>query len=101
MVPSYRGQRASKCDKVAGNEPRSLVNQLIKRVLTVRTRLAKIDRAGVAGHALAIEHHLLTVALHCELLQVSGKPLQVLLIRQYSHRLCTEEIVVPNGQQAH
>ena len=100
-MPSYRVQRPSECDEVAGNEPRPLVNQLIKRVLAVGTRLAKIDRAGIAGHALAIEHHLLTVALHCQLLQVGRKPLQVLLVRQYGHRLRAEEIGVPDGQQAH
>ena len=44
---------------------------------------------------------MLAVALHRQLLQIRRKSLQVLLVGQDSHGLRAEEIVVPDGQQAH
>ena len=42
---------------------------------------------------------MLAVALHRQLLQVRGKALQVLLVREDGHRLGAEEIRVPHRQQ--
>ena len=44
---------------------------------------------------------MLAVALHRQLLEIGWEPFQVLLVRQYRDRLRSEEIVVPDGQQAH
>src|SRR5208282_99916 len=41
------------------------------------------------------------IALHRKLLEVSGKPFQVLLVRQHSHCLRSEKVVVPDGQKTH
>ena len=44
---------------------------------------------------------MLAVALHGQLLQIGRKALQVLLVGQDRDGLGAEEIVVPDGQQAH
>ena len=44
---------------------------------------------------------MLAVALHRQLLQIGRKPLQVLLVGQHRNGLRAEEVVVPDGQQAH
>ena len=42
---------------------------------------------------------VLAVALHRQLLEVGGKPLQVLVVRQDGDRLGAEEVGVPDGQE--
>src|SRR5215469_5198502 len=101
MMAAERIGRIRERDKVTGNEPRSLVDQLIERVLSVGTRFAPVDRTGVGGHLLSIESHVLAVALHGQLLEIRGKPLQILLVRKDSNRLGSEEVVVPNREKAH
>ncbi len=89
-----------KADKVTGNEPGSLVNQLVEGVLAVGSRLAPVDGAGVVVDVLAFEGDVFAVAFHGELLQVGGKALQVLLVGQDGHGLGVEEVGVPDRQQA-
>ena len=87
-------------DEVGGDELRSLVDQLIERVLAVRSRLTPHDRAGLHAYGVALEVDGLPVALHVELLQVRREPLQVLVVRQDRLRLRAEEVVVPHADQA-
>src|ERR1700751_1349291 len=77
------------------------MDQLIERVLTIGPGLTPVDRAGVVVGPNAVERDVLAVALHGQLLEVGGEALQILLIRQYSDGLSPEEIVVPDGKQAH
>src|SRR2546429_6027924 len=42
----------------------------------------------------------LSVALHRQLLQISRKPLEVLLVRQHRNRLRAEEIGVPEDRKS-
>ena len=44
---------------------------------------------------------MLAVALHGELLEIGGEALEILLVGQHGHGLGAEEIVVPDGEQAH
>ena len=44
---------------------------------------------------------MLAVALHRQLLEIGREALQVLLVGQHRDRLGAEEIVVPDGQEAH
>ena len=99
VMPAKRIERLGERDEVARDEPRSLMNQLIERVLAVGSRLAPIDRAGIVVDLVAIERDVLAVALHRQLLQIGRKSLQVLLVGQHRNRLGAEEIVVPDGQQ--
>ena len=68
-------------------------------MLAVGARLAPVDRAGLVVDALAIERHMLAVALHRELLQIRRKALEVLLVGQHGDGRRVEEIAVPDRQQ--
>ena len=72
------------------------MDQLIERMLTVGTRLAPKDRPGIIIDLHAIERDVLTVALHGELLEIRGKPLQILFVGQHGTSLGAEEIIVPD-----
>src|SRR5262249_49505295 len=98
VVPTERVKGATECDEVGWYEPRSLVDELVKRVLAVGAGLSPIDRAGLIVDLPAIERDILAVALHRELLEIGGKALQVLLVRQDRDGLRSEEIVVPYGE---
>src|ERR1700752_2713035 len=101
MVTSKRIQRLSKSNEVARDQPRSLGDELIKRVLSVGTRLAPVDRPRVIFHGLALARDGLAVAFHHELLQIGGKALQILFIWKNRNRLRAKEIVIPDRQQPH
>src|SRR5207253_9567766 len=73
VLLAQRVQRLAERNEVARDQPGSLMDQLIKGVLTVGAGLAPIDRAGFAGDGLAIERHMLSVALHGQLLEIGGK----------------------------
>src|SRR5262249_44779844 len=66
-------QGLAKADKVARDETRTLMDELVEGVLSVGAGLAPVDGASVVVHARALQGDVLTVALHCQLLQVSGK----------------------------
>src|SRR6185503_8994448 len=55
-------------DEVAWNESRSLMNQLVERVLPVGSRFAPINRAGIVGDFVAVNGDVLAVTLHRQLL---------------------------------
>src|SRR5262249_37023342 len=101
MVPAEPIQRLAKPDEITWDEPGSLVDQLVKRMLTVGSRLPPIDGTGIVIDPLTIESHMFTIAFHGQLLQISRKALEILLIGQHGHGLCAEEVVVPDGQEAH
>ena len=81
-----RVQRLAEADEVTWNQAGALVDQLIERMLPIGARLAPVDRAGFIVHRSAFQRHVLAVALHGQLLQVGGKPFQVLLVGQHRHR---------------
>src|SRR5580704_10458796 len=96
VMPAKRIQCLRESNEVAWDEPCPLVNQLVERVLTVRPRLAPVDGTRLVSYLFPVECDVLAVALHCQLLEISRKALQVLLIRQDRHCLCAEEIVIPD-----
>src|SRR5947209_9026916 len=98
-MAANRVERLGKCDEVARNKPGPLVDELIEGMLAVRPRLAPIDGRCIVRDGLAIQRDVLAVALHRQLLKVSGKALQILLIRQNSDSLRAEEVVVPKREQ--
>src|SRR5262245_58268869 len=100
-MAAERIARLHEGDKVTRYEPGSLVDQLIKGVLSVGPWFAPVNRTSIKGKLLPIEPHVFAVALHGQLLEVCGKPFQILLVRKYSNRLRTEEVVVPNRQKTH
>src|SRR5215813_1065644 len=100
-MTAQRIERFGESDEVARNELGSLMNQLVERVLPVRSRLAPINRTGLIGDLGTVDPYVLAVTLHRQLLQVSRESLQVLFVRQDSDSLGPKEVVVPNGQKSH
>jgi hypothetical protein len=68
-------------------------------MLAVRSRLAPDDRAGLIGNSPAFEVDALAVALHLQLLQISGEAGEISRVRHDADRLSAEEAIVPDGQQ--
>src|SRR5262245_40479921 len=101
MVPAERIERLTEPDEITWDQPRSLMNQLVKRMLTIGSRLPPIDWTRIVIDPLTIESHMFAVALHGQLLQISRKALEILLIGQHGHGLRAEEVVVPDRQEAH
>src|SRR2546427_9087173 len=100
MMLAQRVVRLHGREKIARDEFRSLVNQLIKGVLPVRTRLAPDDGAGRIIDGLTVAPDALAIALHVALLEISGEPVQVLVVRKNGVRLRAEKVVIPDAEQA-
>src|SRR5215469_14354652 len=64
MMPAKRIERLGKGDEVARDKPRPLMDQLIKRMLSVRARLSPVDRTSVASDGFPTEGDVFPVALH-------------------------------------
>jgi hypothetical protein len=75
MLLTQRVQGLAKPDEVAGDQSRSLMDQLIKGMLPIRARLAPVNGAGVIVNGCPLHSHMLTVALHRQLLEVGGETL--------------------------
>ena len=88
-------------DKVGRNHHGALVQQLVEGVLTVGAGLAPEDLTGVGGHSAAVPADMLAVGLHGELLQVGRETVQILAVRKHGVALGTEEVDVPDVEQAH
>ena len=88
-------------DKVGRDHHGALVQQLVEGVLTVGAGLAPEDLTGVGSHSAAVPADVLAVGLHGELLQVGRETVQVLAVRQHGVALGTEEVDVPDVEQAH
>src|SRR5262249_44393130 len=101
VMPVQGIKGLSKRDEIAGYESRSLMDQLIERMLAIGPRLTPINRPGFVIHRNAVDRYVLAIALHGELLEIGWKALEVLLIRQHSDGLSAEEVVVPDAKQAH
>src|SRR5262249_17905631 len=101
MVSTERIERLTESDEITRNKPRSLVDQLVKRMLTVGSRLAPIDGTCIVVDFFTTESYMLAVAFHGQLLQISRKALEILLIGKNRHGLCAEEVVVPKRQESH
>ena len=74
------------------------MEQLVKRMLTVSSRLTPVNRAGIAGDFASIKCDVFAIALHCQLLEISRESLQVLLVRKDGYGRRAEKVVVPNRQ---
>src|SRR5262245_7147707 len=98
MVVVHRVQRLAEADEVTGDEPRTLVDELVEGVLTVGPRLAPVDWGGVVVHLHTVKGDVLTVALHRELLQVGRKPFEILVVGENCDGLRAKKVAVPDGK---
>ena len=101
VMGAQRIERPGEGDEIARYEARTLMDQLVERMLAVGSRFAPKDRPGVVIDPRAFERDVLAVTLHGELLEIGGKPLQILFVGQYSDRLGAEEIIVPDADETH
>ena len=88
-------------NEIGRNHHGALVQQLVEGMLAVGAGLAPEDLTGVGGHGAAVPADMLAVGLHGELLQVGRETVQVLAVRQHGVALGTEEVDVPDVEQAH
>src|SRR5262249_16054845 len=73
LLAPERAERLQETDKIARDELRSLVDQLIEGMLPIRARLAPDDGARLVVHMPATQVDMLAVALHLQLLEVGRK----------------------------
>ena len=83
MMIANRVMALGRGDKIAGDKRSTLVNKLVKGMLTVVAGLAPYHRTGSIVQGLAIAVSALAVALHIALLQVGCKTVQVLVVWKY------------------
>ena len=86
-------------DEVARNHLGALVDQLVEGVLAVRARFAPEDRTRLVVHALGIAVNGLAVGFHVGLLEVGGKAVQVLVVREHGIAGSAKEVVVPHTDE--
>ncbi len=89
----------SRSDEIARYHFGSLADQLIERVLTVRTWFTPDNRASLVIHNLTVTVNILTVGLHIALLEVRRETVHILVIRQNRFSFRAKEIVVPDANQ--
>src|ERR1700730_18055302 len=100
MTPE-RVDGPAKCDEVARNHLRALVDELVERMLPVGSGFAPEDGSRLIIDCSPVQRHMLAVRLHRELLQISWKPLEILIVGEDADGLRTEKIVVPDSEQTH
>ncbi|VTR70981.1 conserved hypothetical protein [Desulfosarcina cetonica] len=94
-------QALAEPDEVARDQPGSLVDQLVERMLAVGAGFAPIDRGGLVADAFAVQGDALAIAFHGQLLEVGRKAVEILVVGQHRHRGRLQEIGVPDGQKPH
>ncbi len=68
-------------------------------MLSVRARLAPLDRSRRVRHLFAVLVHALAVGLHVHLLQIGREARQVLVVRQHAVALGAVAVRIQNAQQ--
>ncbi len=93
--------RRRRDQEVQGNDFRSLMDELEERVLAIGAGFAPHHRAGRRIAGRAVELDVLAVALHLQLLEIGGEAPEPLVIGDHPVRGVTEDIAVPDAEQAH
>ena len=86
-------------DQVRGHRCGPLVDQLVERVLSVRPRFTPDDCPGVVSNAPTVERDTFAVALHVELLQVRGEPLEQLAVGEHGVGRPLPEVAIPDADE--
>src|SRR6266849_7070338 len=100
-MPSERVEGPAKCDEVTRNQLRALVDELVERMLPVGSGFAPENGSRLIIDRGPIQRHMLAIRLHRELLQISRKPLEILIVGEDADGLRTKKIVVPDSEQTH
>src|SRR5690349_14618920 len=101
MVIRQRIVADGRRNEIAWDDLRALMDQLIKSMLPIRSRLSPDHRAGGIRNRLVVAIHILSIALHIPLLEIRRKPVQVLIIWQNGFGTGTKKIGIPDAQHGH
>ena len=88
-----------KADELERYDVRPLMQELIEGVLSVRTRLAKQNRACLVVYGFAKAVHRFAVGFHIHLLQMGREAAQRLRIRKQGSRRISEYIALIDSDQ--
>ena len=86
--------------EIARDDLRSLMNQLVKCVLSVRARFSPDDWSSLDVNGLAIAIDVFSIGFHVSLLEIGSKSMHVLVIRENRQRFCIEKAGVVAGKRA-
>ena len=87
-------------NEVTRDESGALVDQLVECMLSIGARLSPDNWPSAVSHPGATPGHILPIALHVSLLEVSCKSVKVLVIGKQSMRLRAIEVAIPDTQQS-
>ena len=99
VVLPERIEGFNRSQKVAGDQFRPLMNQLIKGMLTVGAWFSPDDRTGAPSYGFSVPIHALAVAFHIALLEVGGEAVKILIVGKNGVRLGVVEVVVPDAEK--
>lgn len=99
LAAGNRVERLDGSQKVARNQLGTLVNELVKGVLAVGTGLTPNNRTRLVVDLVTSLGDRLAVRFHVTLLEVVGKLVQVLVVRQQRLSLSAVKVVVPNANK--
>src|SRR5690606_8419197 len=80
---------------------RSLVNKLVKRMLSVSSGLSPHDWPCVVRNCFPVSVHAFPVTLHITLLEISRKTMHILIVRKNSFGFSIKKISVPDPNYCH
>ena len=98
MMRPHRIEGLHRGQKIARDQFRALMNQLVEGVLSIGTGLSPDDRASAPTDRFALPVYPFTAALHVPLLEIRGEAVEILIIRKDRVSLCVVEVVVPDSQ---
>src|SRR5688572_14203383 len=101
MMIAYRIVGLCGHDKVAWYHACSLVNELVKSMLTICTRFSPNDRTCLVTHFFSVTVDILAIAFHISLLEISRKTMHVLVIGENCFGIRIEKIPVPYAKHRH
>ena len=92
-------QGSAKANKIAGNQPGSLVNELVEGMLSIGSRLSPDNWPGLIIHLPTFQVNVFSVALHIGLLEVGTQAPKIMVVGQDCHGLRAKEIIVPDANK--
>ncbi len=86
-------------DEITRDHLCSLMNELVKSMLSVRSWFTPDNRPGLIIYCVAVTINRFSIALHIALLEIGGKAIKVLIIGENRLRCRSIKIVIPNSEQ--
>src|SRR5436190_1923933 len=87
------------CNKITGNQWCALVYQLIKSMLSIGAWFSPDYWTCRISNCFPISIYTFAITFHISLLEISRKPVHVLIVWKDGLALCTKKINVPKADQ--